>query len=218
MRPAGYITLHRRQEDLVLATLSDRLIDLVTASAWAYAIVLALVALDAIVPLVPGEAVVIAAAVLAAEGELLVAFVAAAALAGSFAGDNASFGIGAGVGVRAAHRLLGGARGRRLLAWAAQRLRRHGGAVIVAARFVPGGRTATTFTAGAVGMSWQRFATADALAALLWSLYATGLGYLGGATFQDEEWKALALSLAIAALVAAAGETTRRVRLRGSRA
>ena len=44
------------------ATIGDRLLDLVTASGWAYATVAALVALDAVLPLVPGEAVVITAA------------------------------------------------------------------------------------------------------------------------------------------------------------
>jgi membrane-associated protein len=194
----------------VLDSLAERLTDLVTASAWAYAVVASLVALDAVLPLVPGEAIVISAAVLAADGELLVGLVAAAALAGSFAGDNASYGIGASLGDRAARRVARGRRGARLLTWAAQQLRCRGRLVIVAARFVPGGRTATTLTAGAVGMRWRSFAAADAVAALLWSLYVTGLGYLGGATFRDEEGKAIALSLAVAATVALGGELARR--------
>ncbi len=181
-----------------------------TASAWAYAVVAALVALDALLPLVPGAAIGISAAVLAADGELVVALVAAAALVGSFAGDNASWGVGAGVGDRAVRRLQRGARGRRLVAWAVHQLRCRGRLVIVAARFVPGGRTATTLTAGAVGMRWRPFAAADAVAALLWSLYVTGLGYLGGTTFRDDEWKAIALSLAVAASVALLGEAVRR--------
>jgi membrane-associated protein len=193
-----------------LETLGDRLTDLVTASAWAYAVVVALVALDAVLPLVPGEAIVISAAVLAADGELLVGLVALAALIGSFAGDNASYGIGASLSDRAARRLARGRRGARLLAWASLQLRRRGRLVIVVARFVPGGRTATTLTAGAVGLRWRRFAAADALAALLWSVYVTGLGYLGGVTFRDDEGKAIVLSLGIAATVALAGELARR--------
>ena len=192
--------------------MGDQLLDLVTASAWAYAIVVGLVALDALLPLVPGEAVVITAAVLAADGELSVALVGAAALVGSFTGDNATYGVGAGVGERAARRMLRGDRGRRMLGWAARQLDVRGSAVIVTARFVPGGRTATNITAGTLALRWRRFATAAGIAALLWSAYVTGLGYVGGTTFRDEEWKAIALSLAVALLVAAGGELTRRLR------
>lgn len=48
-------------------------------------LVAGLVAADAVLPLVPGETVVIAAAVLAADGELSLALVFAAAAAGSAA-------------------------------------------------------------------------------------------------------------------------------------
>ncbi len=156
--------------------MGDQLIDLVTASAWAYAIVLGLVALDALLPLVPGEAIVITAAVLAADGELSIGLVGAAALVGCFAGDNATYGVGAGVGDRAVRRLQRDGRGRRMLGWAARQLDVRGSAVIVAARFVPGGRTATNLTAGTLALPWRRFATAAGIAALLWSVYVTGLG------------------------------------------
>jgi len=192
--------------------MGDQLIDLVTASAWAYAIVLGFVALDALIPLVPGEAVVITAAVLAADGELSVVLVGAAALVGSFIGDNTAYRVGAGVGDRPVRRLLRGDRGRRMLGWATRQLEVRGAAVIVTARFVPGGRTATNLTAGTLALPWRRFVTAAGIAALLWSVYVTGLGYVGGTTFRDEEWKAIALSLAVALLVASTGELVRRLR------
>lgn len=185
--------------------------ELVTASAWAYAVVAAFVALDAVLPVVPGEAVVITAAVLAADGELIVALVALAATVGSFAGDNASWRFGVVLGDRGIPRVQRSVRGRRMLLWARRQLRRRGRLVIVAARFVPGGRTATTLTAGAIGMPWRSFALADAVAAVIWSSYVTGLGWIGGTTFRDEEWKAIGLSLAIATVVGLTGEALRRV-------
>jgi len=84
--------------------------------------------------------------------------------------------------------------------------------VIVTARFVPGGRTATNLTAGTLALPWKRFAIAAGIAALLWSAYVTALGYVGGTTFRDEEWLAIALSFAVALLVASAGELVRRLR------
>jgi membrane protein DedA with SNARE-associated domain len=190
--------------------MADTLTDLVRDSAWTYAIVLGLVAADAVLPLVPGETVVIAAAILAADGHLSIEPVLAAAFAGSFAGDNASWALGRGVGGGAARRLTRGARATRMLAWARERLEGHGRWMLMPARFVPGGRTATTFTAGAVGMPWREFAPVDAVAAGSWSLYITALGYVGGTTFRDSSWKALVLSLLVAVLVSVGGELARR--------
>jgi membrane protein DedA with SNARE-associated domain len=196
----------------VTAALFDRLTDLVSASAWTYLIVFALVAADAVVPLVPGETTVITAALLATSGNLSLPLVALAAFAGGFAGDNASFAIGARFGERAARFLLRGGRDRRLLAWARHQLEVRTRMTIVVARFLPGGRTATTFAAGTVGLPWRRFAAIDAVAAAIWAGYVTGLGYLGGETFRDDRWKALAASLALAGVIAVAAEVVRRAR------
>jgi membrane protein DedA with SNARE-associated domain len=182
------------------------LTDVVAASDWSYLLIAVLVMSDAIVPAVPGETVVIAAAILASSGDLEVALVVAAACAGSFAGDNVSFGLGRTLGEVAAERVSRGERGRRLVRWARRQLSVRGGVVIVAARFIPGGRTATTFAAGSVGMPWRRFAAADAIAAAAWALYTTGLGYLGGSTFRHNGWAAAGASLAAAAAVALAAE------------
>lgn len=186
------------------------LVDLVSASDWSYALIALLVASDAVFPAVPGETVVIGAGLLAASGDLHVVLVAIAAAVGSFAGDNASYALGRTLGERAASRVARGERGRRLVQWARRQLAIRGVPVIIAARFIPGGRTATTFTAGSVGMQWRRFAAADAIAAVAWSTYATALGYVGGSTFHHNAWLAAATSLGVAALVAAAAEMARR--------
>jgi membrane protein DedA with SNARE-associated domain len=188
----------------------DWLTDLVSASAWTYAVIALAVALDAVLPLVPGEAVVITSAVLAADGRLSAILIAVAATAGSFVGDNASFGIGRGLGGPVVRRLRGRERSGRLTAWAEEQLRRRGTLVIIGARFVPGGRTATTLAAGGLAMAWRRFAAADLIAASVWATYTTALGYIGGETFNDRPWLAVGCSLAIALLIGGAGELTRR--------
>jgi membrane protein DedA with SNARE-associated domain len=83
----------------------------------------------------------------------------------------------------------------------------------VAARFVPGGRTAATFTTGAAGLRFGAFAGPVLLGAVLWSLYAAGLGYVGGEAFTGSLWMPLAAALVVAGAVAAAGEAYRRLRL-----
>jgi membrane-associated protein len=73
----------------------DSLADQATAPPEAYLVVLVLVAVDSVLPLLPGEAAVITGAILAADGELSVLVLLLAALAGGLAGDNLSFGLGA---------------------------------------------------------------------------------------------------------------------------
>lgn len=193
----------------------DALHDLVDAGAWSYLVVLAVVAVDAFFPVVPGETLAITAGVVAAGGSLDVRLVFLAALVGAVAGDNVSYALGAKLGRRAARRLFRGGRSRRMLAWARDQLERRGLVLIVAARFIPGGRTAVTFSSGALELAWRRFLVADVAGCTLWAAYATALGYFGGATFRESFWKPLAIALAVAALVSAAGEAVRRLKLTG---
>jgi membrane protein DedA with SNARE-associated domain len=190
----------------------------VQASPLTYLAVLGACALDAVLPIVPSEAVVIAASVLAAEGELSVWLVAVAAAAGGFLGDTGSYVLGRTAGVAAARRLFRSPKAKRRLSWAGEALERHGATIIVVARFVPGGRTATTFTAGTVGLPWPRFAAADAVGATAWAAYAAGLGYLGGETFEGHPLHALLFGLGMALLVALVIEAARRLGRRGAQA
>lgn len=90
-------------------------------------------------------------------------------------------------------------------------MRSQGGVLILVARFIPVGRTATTFAAGTLEMPWRRFVAADALAASLWATYATMLGYAGGPSFAHNLWKPLLFALGVAILLAAVGEGYRRL-------
>ena len=83
--------------------------------------------------------------------------------------------------------------------------------LIVVARFLPIGRTLTTLAAGTLEMPWRRFAVADAIAAGLWAVYASMLGYAGGASFANSLWKPLTLAFGIAAALALGVEAYRRI-------
>ena len=195
----------------------DRLTALVSESPLTYLVLFAAVGGDALVPLVPGEPMVIAASVLAGQGRLIIAAVVLAAALGAFAGDNVSYFLGRLFGRRAARRISRGEKGARRLEWAERALERRGAAVLLVARFIPGGRTAATLAAGTLDMPWRRFALVDAVAAVLWALYASMLGYFGGATFSQSGWRPLALSLGIATALALAIEAYRRVQRRRGR-
>ena len=182
----------------------------VAGSPVTYVVVLSAVLLDGLVPLVPSEATIITASVLAAHGRLSILLIALSATLGASAGDNLSYGLGRGLGQPAAKRLFKGSTGRRRLDWASCTIRSRPW-IVSLGRFLPGGRTAATFAAGMLGMRWRRFLVLDAIGAVLWALYAASLGYFGGDAFRHSLWKPLAVSLAVGFVIALAIEVTRRV-------
>lgn len=184
------------------------------SSPWAYAIVLGIAALDAVFPAVPSESLAIAAGVLSGVGKLHVVPTVAAAAVGAFVGDTTSYVLGRTVGRPAQKRLFHGERSQRALGWAEEQLDRRGGYLIVVARFIPGGRTATTFTAGLVRFPAWRFVAFAGVAAILWATYAVMLGYLGGRIFEASPLLALGVALGIALAITVTVEAVRRLRHR----
>jgi membrane-associated protein len=179
------------------------------ASGWAYAIVFLLAFLDALVPIVPSETSVITAGVVASAGDLSLWLIIPAAAAGAFVGDNTAYLIGRRFGARATERFFSGEKAQKRITWAQEQLTERGGELIVVARFIPGGRTAVTLSAGTLRFPWRRFVLFDAVAALSWALYATLLGYFGGRAFENAPWKGLLLALGVAFAVVAAVELGR---------
>jgi membrane-associated protein len=186
---------------------------LASLAAWAYLLVFGLSALDAVFPVLPSESVVIVAAALATNGDLDPLALFAAAAAGALVGDLSSFGLG-----RLARRrwrdpeeMTG--RKARLLLWARKHLDRRGEQVIITARFVPGGRTATTFSAGYLGLRPLRFLRAALLGALLWAANGVALGYVGG-QISENPFVAMAGGLALGGVVSVAIHLGQRRRVR----
>ena len=129
--------------------MTQALIDLLSTP-WSYPVILGIAALDALVPVVPSETLAITGGVLAGLGDLHLGTVLASAAVGAFIGDSAGYLLGRKFGPRARDRLFRGRRAQRTLNWAEKQLTERGAYLILIARFIPGGRTATTFTAGMV--------------------------------------------------------------------
>lgn len=132
------------------------------------------------VPL-PGETMLIAAALYAGTGALNIWLVAAIALVAAVAGDNVGFAIGH-FGGRALIDRFG-----KYVFMTPDRLdsieeffRRHGSKVVIIARFVEGLRQANGLIAGTVEMPWRRFFVANVIGASLWVAVWAGLGYFAG--------------------------------------
>ena len=193
----------------------ESIVDAVSGSNWSYLIVFAIAMLDAFFPIVPSEATAIVAGNIAASGGLAVELVIPAAAAGAIVGDNISFAIGHFLGARVERRFFSGEKAQKRLKWAQKTLQERGGLLIVVARFIPGGRTATTFTAGFVETyPWRRFLMFDAIAGVIWGFYCVLLGYYGGKTFEEEPWKGLLLAFGIAIAVTVVVELARHLRSR----
>jgi membrane protein DedA with SNARE-associated domain len=194
----------------------ESLVDVVVSSGWVYTLIVAIAALDAVFPLVPSEATVIAAAALAGAGELTFGLVLLAGAAGAVLGDNVAYLLGR-IGQRPLlGRLLRSDTWRERIRHAEATLRRRAGTIVVVSRFIPGGRTATMLSAGLVGLPWRRFLAYDLVAGVLWASYAGVIGLIGGKAFADEPLHALALAFGLAAALMLMVETGRRVvRLRG---
>jgi membrane-associated protein len=186
--------------------------DLLSQPPEAYLIVFAIALGDGVFPLFPSESIVIVAGLLSVVGDLTLGWVILVAGLGAFAGDNISYALGRFVGRPAQERFLTGERSQRALAWARGQLAERGGLVIIVARYVPGGRTAATFTAGLTHYSYPRFAAFDTIAAATWATYAALLGYFGGRFFEHHVWAALLLAFGIAGCVTLGVEGIRRLR------
>lgn len=130
----------------------------------------------------PGETVLIAAAFFAgAEGDLNIFLVALIGFIGAVVGDN----IGFAIGTYGGHPLL--ERFGRYIFLTPERINkaehffnRHGGKVVVVARFVEGLRQANGLIAGISDMRWPKFITFNAIGAALWVGAWSTIGYFGG--------------------------------------
>jgi membrane protein DedA with SNARE-associated domain len=164
---------------------------------------------------VPSETVLVIGGNLAASGDLVLPLVILAGAAGAVVGDNISYGIGTLVGERTVKRWFRSEKWHRRLEWAERTLDERGAYIIIIARFIPGGRTAVTFSAGYVhSLPWRRFIVYDVVAGLIWGTYGALLGYFGGKTFEDNPLLGLALALGIALTLGLLVEAVRHLRER----
>jgi membrane-associated protein len=185
---------------------------LAVSSPASYLAAFLLPALDAILPILPSETIVIALGVATAgSADPRIAVLVALAACGAFAGDNLCYFIGRRFGPLAERRLFAGERGARRRAWATGALERFGARLIIICRFIPGGRTAVTLTCGIVGYSRRSFVIATAFAGAIWACYAFFIGRLGGKAFEQRPWAGFLLAFGVVLAVSAVVEVVRRV-------
>jgi undecaprenyl-diphosphatase len=148
-----------------------------------YAVVFALIAIETMGIPVPGETALIAAALLAHDGQLDIVPLVAIAAAAAILGDNVGFAIGR-HGGRRLFELAGPFHRQRLEALAVGEpfFARHGPKAVFLGRWVAGLRIASAWLAGMNRMSWPRFLFWNALGGICWATsIAVGVYLLGHA-------------------------------------
>ncbi len=138
-----------------------------------------------VTPFLPGDSLLFAAGALAGTGALNIWVVLALLLVAAVLGDAVNYAIGRFIGHRVLehdatptgiHRLIN----REHLDRAHAFFEKYGGKAVVIGRFVPIVRTFVPFVAGAVAMTYPKFAFYNVAGAILWVGVCAGGGYAFG--------------------------------------
>jgi len=183
------------------------------SSLLSYLIAFVLPCLDAVLPVLPSETVIIAFGVATARStDPRIFLIVLCAAVGAWAGDNLSYLIGWRFGPWATRRFFApGSKGAARRDWAERSLARFGMGLIIVCRFIPGGRTAVTLCCGLIRYSWRRFTVATAIAAVIWASYAFLAGRIGGKAFEDQPVVGFAVAFGGALVISGLVEVIRRL-------
>jgi membrane-associated protein len=200
------------------------LLTMMAAPAWAYLALFGFLAIDAMVPVVPIQAIMITSGALTIYGNLNLPLVIVIGALGMFAGDLIALMLGRSSAGRIGRGWLNGrlcslrtkigpkddhprteSRTKRAAERFTRGLRRPGPLVLLLCRFVPGGRMAAGFHAGRTGYPTKKFILYDGLAAVAWALYGGLVGHVGGTAITQSAWRLFAIAATAAIVFGTAG-------------
>jgi membrane-associated protein len=178
----------------------------VASPAAAYLLLLGLLWVDAFVPIVPTQAVMITGGALTVYGGLNLPLIVTVGALGVFCGDLACYLLGRLTRqTRPSGPRVGASRVRATAERFTRGLRRPGPVTIFLCRFVPGGRMAACFHAGRTRYPYRLFLPYEGAAALAWAAYGGLVGHLGGAALTASAWRLVAVAAVAAVVFAGAG-------------
>jgi membrane-associated protein len=203
--------------------LDTHLVELTTAyGPWVYGILFAIIFAETglvVTPFLPGDSLLFACGALAATGVLDPILVLVLLLIAAITGDAVNYSMGRFVGPRVFrsedrrsfwHRVLN----RQHLQRTHEFFEKYGGKAVVLGRFVPIVRTFVPFVAGAVSMTYPKFAFFNVAGAILWVGICVGAGYaFGNVPVIKNNFSLVALGIVLVSVIPVAIEL-----LRGRRA
>jgi len=189
-----------------------------SSSPWFYVIIFVIAVFDSVLPIVPSETLVIIGGVSAGSGSLSIALVILCAAGGAFIGDNLSYFLGREASDWVIKRRTRTEKGAKQMAKIIEQIHDRGGMLLITARFIPGGRTLLTLSCGVTRQPRKWFVGWAVVAASVWSLYASLLGFVGGKSFADNHTKAFLIAFAGAFGVTVLVEAIRAISHRISKA
>ena len=200
------------------------LLTMMATPLWAYLALFGFLTVDAMVPVVPIQAIMITSGALTVYGNLNLTLVIGIGAVGMFTGDTIAYTLGRSTGHvgrgwlsgrigRLRHRYTPHgdeagrpeSRTRRAAVRFTRGLRRPGPLVLLLCRFVPGGRMAAGFHAGRTGYPIKLFLLWDGCAALSWAGYGGLVGHVGGTAVTQSAWRLFAVAATAAVVFGTAG-------------
>lgn len=186
----------------------ETLVTETSQSPWFFLVLFLFAFIDSVIPLAPSEFAVIAGGVASGAGTLIddqsllsIVLVILTGALGAYGGDSMAYFIGSRSDTFARRVLFRGEKGARRLEAASQQIKRRGGLLLLTARFIPGGRTAMTFSCGLTRQPFLAWFTRwDLLAASLWATYAGLLGFFFGDAFESQStalWVAFGTAVSV---------------------
>lgn len=134
----------------------------------------------------PGETALIAAAILASNGDLAIEGVILVAAGAAIVGDNIGYWLGRSAGRPLLYKWSVSARfADRVMPPAERFFERHGGKAVFLARFFGGVRVTGAWMAGIVRMEWWKFLFWNAAGGIVWAVAVGLIAYYGGHAAAD---------------------------------
>jgi membrane protein DedA with SNARE-associated domain len=154
------------------------------SAAASYFTIFLLIALDAVMPIFPGETTLNAAATLAAHDKLDVLPIIIAGALGAIVGDSSLFWLSRLYGARFADQ-VDRAKAKKGVRQAFELMDRSPAVLIIGGRYVPGMRFVVNATMGLSDIEYKRYVVWSIFSGILWSAYTTILAYEIGLALGD---------------------------------
>lgn len=168
---------------------------------WIVPLVTLFCLIDGFFIFLPSETAIVAlAAVSLSTGEPNVWLLMAGGAIGAIIGDNIAYQLGRRIGT-AGFKWMRRPKVAKAFDWARMELDKRGAVLILTARYIPVGRVAVNFTAGATQYPWRKFAAVDAVACVTWAAYSVGIGTFAGSWIKNNHLLGVGIAIVFAIII-----------------